>query len=650
MMRPAPEGSDAVTSDLWWLKADPAALEAAAGGWQTLAAATRNAHQTLAGQAGRMSDDDWSGVAADSYHDRLGRVGTNASEAATRMDAAGKTLDDAAWVLRSAQSHLDDLWEQVSSSVTLSANGGFAPKDAAETLALETARDAALAVRAETSQQLNAYISDLDRAARGLRDVYGFLKSLRTREEAKPPPWQATDAPEGFEMVRVGNEVVLTFEGNVTITENAGGFDVTTMSRDGVRTVHHFPAGTRLTAVAGGSGGTIDANATTSGVTIIGGSGPDQEASSMFGADDMFGRDQLTGGSGPDVILGLSGADRIKANGGNDRVSGGSGYDYIDGGEGDDVLSGGSGNDTVYGLGGNDRITGGQGNDYLEGARGDDTIDGDSGRDVISGGRGNDVVRGGGGSDTVYSGLGRDTVNSGAQESGRGDMVYAQAEDTVTTDGTRIDLDPTQHGSAITTDQHPMPAPQVTATPSDPEFSARVDADLDMLSASPTGQQMLAALDPVSPDVPQTHPLPPDNVGSYPDGRGTLNVSPSTDGKDEASLWPADEPFDITNSSVYIHYNPGLTASHTPAVVALYHEIAHTYDYRHNILDERPYGHGDDADVENQEFTAIGQPIDDDNNPKTPERLDPDHPAALTENALREEMYLPLRTTHKELP
>jgi Ca2+-binding RTX toxin-like protein/uncharacterized protein YukE len=641
---PDGDGGGAVTSDLWWLKADPAALEAAAGGWQTLATATRNAHGKLAGQAASMSEDDWSGIAADSYHDRLRRVGSYVSEAAEQMDAAGKTMDDAAWVLRSAQSHLDDMWDQVSSAVTLSSNGGFAPKDAAETLALEIAKDAALSVRAETSEQLNAYISGLDRVGRRLSDCYRFFTRLEARETAKPPPWQATDVPEGFEMVRVGNDAVLTVDGDVTITENASGFDVTGMALVGSQTVH-LPAGTRLTVVVGGYGNIVDASATTSGVTIIGGSSDNDIDAGFIG-------DTITGGSGPDVILGLSGADRIKANGGNDRASGGSGYDYIDGGDGDDVLSGGSGNDTVYGLGGNDQITGGTGNDYLEGAQGDDTIDGDSGRDVISGGRGNDVVRGSGGSDTIYAGLGHDTVDSGAQESGRGDFVYAQTEDAVTTDGTRIDLDPTQHGSAIT-----------TALPADNAFTERVDADLDMLSASPTGQQMLAALDPVPPHLPGTQPrlLLPNDVGSYPDGHGTVNVSPlKVDGGYAGNQPPGSnvkhpDAAEFPYSKTYIEYNPEFLGKNSPPVVVLYHEMAHTYDYHHDTFADREasadtvYGHGDDPRAKNLEREAVGLPIDDDHNPQTPERLYPDHPAALTENALREEMNLPRRKTYTGL-
>ena len=47
--------------------------------------------------------------------------------------------------------------------------------------------------------------------------------------------------------------------------------------------------------------------------------------------------------------------------------------------------------------------------------------------------------------------------------------------------------------------------------------------------------------------------------------------------------------------------------------------------------------------VRNLERVAVGLPIDHDDDPSTPERLDPDMPYAYTENALREEWAWPRR-------
>jgi hypothetical protein len=47
--------------------------------------------------------------------------------------------------------------------------------------------------------------------------------------------------------------------------------------------------------------------------------------------------------------------------------------------------------------------------------------------------------------------------------------------------------------------------------------------------------------------------------------------------------------------------------------------------------------------VPNRERAAVGLPIDHDADPATAIRLDPDHPYALAENGLREELGLPGR-------
>jgi hypothetical protein len=117
--------------------------------------------------------------------------------------------------------------------------------------------------------------------------------------------------------------------------------------------------------------------------------------------------DQLWGGSGDDVLDGGLGADFFSGSDGRDRVDyssrtaavtvnpgswGGDGQ----AGEGDNVwwsvedVTGGSGNDVLTGTSGPNTISGGPGNDTVNGSGGDDSLDGGAGRDVLDGGSGAD--------------------------------------------------------------------------------------------------------------------------------------------------------------------------------------------------------------------------------------------------------------------
>jgi hypothetical protein len=66
-------------------------------------------------------------------------------------------------------------------------------------------------------------------------------------------------------------------------------------------------------------------------------------------------RDNLRGGSGPDVIFAGRGADKVTGNGGADLICGGPGPDRLRGGPGRDTLIGGPGGDRLTGDSGRDR-------------------------------------------------------------------------------------------------------------------------------------------------------------------------------------------------------------------------------------------------------------------------------------------------------
>jgi Ca2+-binding RTX toxin-like protein len=110
-----------------------------------------------------------------------------------------------------------------------------------------------------------------------------------------------------------------------------------------------------------------------------------------------------------------------------------------------DNLSAGSGNDVLVGLDGADWLLGGSGNDSLDGGAGNDTLLGGSGQDKITGGAGNDVIDGGSGADVVSAGAGNDSIEAhdGSVDrincgSGHRDRVTADDNDRVAKNCERV--------------------------------------------------------------------------------------------------------------------------------------------------------------------------------------------------------------------
>ncbi|WP_419797048.1 MAG: cadherin-like domain-containing protein [Terasakiella sp.] len=131
------------------------------------------------------------------------------------------------------------------------------------------------------------------------------------------------------------------------------------------------------------------------------------------GNDEIYGEggnDVLDGGSGDDFLVGGSGDDQLTGDSGTDTLHGGSGDDTLEGGSGNDELVGGSGADTLMGDGGDDKLVGGSGNDTIYG---DDRNSTDWGNDDIDGGAGNDTLFGGRGSDDISGGDGNDVLDAG---------------------------------------------------------------------------------------------------------------------------------------------------------------------------------------------------------------------------------------------
>ncbi len=340
------------------------------------------------------------------------------------------------------------------------------------------------------------------------------------------------------------------------------------------------------------------------------------------------------GGAGDDTITTGAGNDFVYGGDGNDTIRTGAGRDYVEGGNGDDTINAGSGNDVVYGGDGNDTLVGGTGDDYLEGGHGNDVLRGGSGNDMLSGGHGDDRIESGSGQDRVYTGEGRDSVYN---TSGR-DVVYAQQG--------VDDIASSRRASAqvVNVDLSGAPGSVGVRVEGSPEFVQRVQADIDMLRASPVGRQMLAEFDRTAANgnsVTIRELANEDNGYAMPDvARGgtwaDTELVRGRAGKGESSV---------------IAYNPSFHMAEFPAPgVVLFHEMAHAWnaatgtfqlgDYRGSDAQDR------NAGVPNAERQAVGldnsgTPYNFDRNPSTPDTTA--NPLWLSENGLRAELGLPAR-------
>ncbi|CAM3098185.1 M91 family zinc metallopeptidase [Stackebrandtia soli] len=342
--------------------------------------------------------------------------------------------------------------------------------------------------------------------------------------------------------------------------------------------------------------------------TVESGSGDDR----VYGGD---GADNIRSSSGNDTVVAGRGDDKVFSGDGDDQVYGGDGRDYVDGGDGDDRVNGGEGNDVLYGMHGDDEMYGGTGDDYMEGARGNDKVHGGDGDDLLSGGRGDDEIYGGDGSDKMYAGHGKDYTDGGDGS----DTAFAQDEDSTST-GTE------------TTEKVDIVDHSFIKVEGDEEFTNRTEADLDMLAASPTGQEGIEHL--------RDHRDP--NIWG---GNHELTIRETEDGNSassgDQSMWG--------NKDSEINYNPSGVQGwdERPPVLGLYHEMAHVNTFWDGSYDgDKVGGNGPDQDINKAERQATGLPTDgrayDPANPEADLELDYE----LTENGLRDEFGLPPRTTY----
>ena len=524
--------------DLWRLEARPDLLDAAAGVWRATGQDAAAAIALLDTAARPVSGAAWTGDAAESYQWHRVRLGRDLDTVARLGPATAAHYEAMAALLRRGQDLLDDAWGRIAALVPHRRTGDgvtFSPADQGQADAVRWAVADAAAIRAEVVQALVVH----DAALRASRPQWSVIGTGWSEVAAgRMEGWLAAGEPAtGADVIVAGSVVVNTGGGNdvVTVRTEPDGSRIVLVDGVPVR----VPAGARL-VVRTGAGNDVVHVEGAGAVTVLGGTGDDTldggsgndtllagagadtvrggdgndlvslgpcndgqpgvETAVLGGGDDRLwgsagmdrtdggeGDDLLFGGDGDDVISagggadtvdGSTGQDRLAGNGGDDTLFGGDAADYIDGGAGDDHLDGGEGDDVLYGLSGRDTLIGGAGGDYLEGGTGEDTLDGGTGQDVLSGGRGDDVLIGGAGDDVVYSGAGADVVLGG----GGDDTLYGQGEDTAA-GVERMVAVPSSGG-----------LDGFVRIEGDAEFVERVQADLDLLSASPDGRQMLAAL------------------------------------------------------------------------------------------------------------------------------------------------------------
>ena len=350
---------------------------------------------------------------------------------------------------------------------------------------------------------------------------------------------------------------------------------------------------------------------------------------------------KIESGDGDDTIKAGGGDTDIFAGRGDDHVSLGSGTSYVEGGEGDDTLIGGTGDAVMYGNNGKDKLYAGAGattkTSYLDGGDGDDELYAGNGHTVINGGLGDDHLVAHDNT-TIYTGKGFDTVWANRTKA----RIYAQSEDRLVGAGQ-------SDTTVVTPSDAGRKAFSVVGTDS---FKQRVEDDLELLRASPSGQKMLEELDKAAERNGAPITIEEDEGNAYKFGSSELQkLSP-----EEQSAISQDDPRKggmidgvpgARADQGKVTYNPAVTM--TPAgtvspIVQFYHELSHAWNGANGTtLDGTTDGQA------NAELQAVGlptdaPPFDFDNDPSTPPTST--NPSPLTENALRTEMGRPLRTSY----
>ncbi|AIF49855.1 matrixin family metalloprotease [Pelosinus sp. UFO1] len=208
-----------------------------------------------------------------------------------------------------------------------------------------------------------------------------------------------------------GNDILLGTAGD-DVVDGGGGDDSINVGA-GNDIVKYYTSYTP-SKITGGLGiDTLDASAQTTGVAI--------NLTTQF--TDF---ENITGGSGDDVLTGTIGVNTLMGGAGNDIIDGKGGSDIINAGDGDDIVKyystltatnvkGGNGIDTLDASALTTAVNinlATQFKDFenITGGSSNDTLTGNDQTNILIGGDGNDYIDGGKGADSIYGGNGNDTI------------------------------------------------------------------------------------------------------------------------------------------------------------------------------------------------------------------------------------------------
>lgn len=615
-----------VRSDVWNLRAQGDFLANAAAAWSLLAQQlTRQAAHLRARQV--QLEANWEAPMATSYFGHSSSLADALTDGAGHCQSASDALTGLHGDIVDAQSRLQLSFGRASSRaksvVRFAGLVTFVPWEEDDAMPeVDVEYRAAEAILDEVRQDISDRGRTLVEATMGATAVKNAWVAAA---DGSDPGW---DVPTGRTW-----DVQVTSHGNTTV--------VTTGDRDDTVTVSVDPATGETVILIDDGRGAAEEVRVPAGQEVVINTGRGDDTIIVEPGTDV--RLRFATGIGDDTINSRdsdasieaftgTGNDIVEAGAGNDYISVGAGEDYVDAGAGADRVFGGHGNDVLYGMDGEDVISGGAGDDYLEGGAGDDRIFGGAGRDVLSGGFGDDQLFGGAGRDTIYAGGGSDTIDG---QGGR-DTVYAEESDGVASprsENVVIVEIPAEEDYLRWLEFH---------VDGSPEFRARVLADLQMMASSPTGQAMLERMGEHY-----------DNSGFLGFNKTKVTITDYTGQGNWASQSGGDYEVKLDPSRLAIDYrmdydDPDYNI--TPPVVFFFHELGHINQYRSGE-DDGQFGPGGSRtrDADGQpliERQNVGLTWDHDNDPSTPDVIDPDYEFEYTENGFRDDLGLPRRNRY----
>ena len=268
-----------------------------------------------------------------------------------------------------------------------------------------------------------------------------------------------------------GNDTLTGGAGNDTLIGGAGtdSFAFDTDSALGTDTLTEASGGGTDTLNFTGSSNAVTVNlATVGNQTVNSNLTINLTAAEVENVTGGTGNDVLTGNSLNNTINGGNGNNTMTGAGGNDTLTGGTGTDVFvfntDNALGRDVVNGGTGTDSLdfsgssaavtvnlatttadQAVNGNlilrlsanlENITGGLGDDTLTGSTAANTLLGGNGNDTLNGGTGNDTLNGGAGNDRVVQTVNANQTLTNTLATGTGNDTLVSIEDAILTGGT----------------------------------------------------------------------------------------------------------------------------------------------------------------------------------------------------------------------